>query len=215
MTISVLLADDHDVVREGSQRILEAAGMKVIGHALDVSSAWALYQELKPNVLVMDMSMPGSAGVDGVVHIMQRDPKAKIVIFSIHENPLLVERVLAAGALGYVTKGSELSELITAVKSVYKGQSYVSSDLAQSLIHTRIAGPKNPVSILSEREFNIFCLVAEGLTTSDIAKSLFLAEKTVANYVSQIKQKLEVKNTVEIVHLAIKNQLINLDNAEI
>jgi len=211
VTISVLLADDHDVVREGEQRILEAAGMKVIGHAVDVNSAWELYHSLSPDVLVMDMSMPGSAGVDGVVHIIQRDPNAKIVIFSIHENPLLVERVLAAGALGYVTKGSDLSELVVAVNTVYQGQSYVSSDLAQTLIHTRISGNKDPISILSAREFNVFCLVAEGFNTPDIAKTLFLAEKTVANYVSQIKQKLEITNTVEIVHLAIKNKIIQIE----
>lgn len=209
--IRVLLADDHDVVREGVGRILKMEGMEVVAQAEDALSARKLYREFKPDILVMDMSMPGAAGVDSIAHIMQDDPKVKMVIFSIHENPELVERVLELGAAGYVTKSCPLDELVVAIKSVNKGNVYVSSKLAQSLVYKRMGSKKNILATLSEREFNIFCLVAEGKCVNEIATSLFLAEKTVANYISQIKQKLELKNNVEIVRLAIQNQIIHLD----
>lgn len=209
--VRVLLADDHAVVREGVERILKTEGMDVVGQAADTKSARKLYNKLKPDILVMDMSMPGAAGVDGVAHIMQDDPEAKVVMFSIHENPELVERVLELGASGYVTKSCPLAELVVAIKVIYKGGIYVSSELAQSLVYKRMGNKKNILATLSEREFNIFCLVAEGKCVDEIAASLFLAEKTIANYISQIKQKLELKNNVEIVRLAIQNQIIHLD----
>jgi len=209
--VRILLADDHAVVREGVERILKMEGMVVVGQAVDTRSARKLYNELKPDILVMDMSMPGAAGVDGVAHIMQDDPDAKVIIFSIHENPELVERVLELGASGYVTKSCPLAELVVAIKVIYKGGIYVSSELAQALVYKRMGNKKNILATLSEREFNIFCLVAEGKCVDEIADLLFLAEKTVANYISQIKQKLALKNNVEIVRLAIQNQVIHLD----
>jgi len=209
--VRILLADDHAVVREGVERILKMEGMVVVDQAVDTRSARKLYNELKPDILVMDMSMPGAAGVDGVAHIMQDDPEAKVIIFSIHENPELVERVLELGASGYVTKSCPLAELVVAIKVIYKGGIYVSSELAQALVYKRMGNKKNILATLSEREFNIFCLVAEGKCVDEIADLLFLAEKTVANYISQIKQKLVLKNNVEIVRLAIQNQVIHLD----
>lgn len=215
MEVRVLLADDHDVVREGIRRVLERDDdISVVGEAYDVPSAWKQYSILKPDVLVMDMSMPGSAGVDGISHVLQRDQDAKIVTFTIHENPQLVERVIEAGALGFVSKSCASSELLKAVKLVNKRKPYVSSDIAQTMVFKQKVGKDSGISGLSAREFNIFCLLAEGRNVSEISERLFLAEKTIANYVSQLKNKLEVKNTAEIVHLALQHRLITVDGID-
>mgnify|MGYP000503445909 CR=1 FL=1 len=212
MKIRVLLADDHDVVREGVRRVLEReADIDIVGEAVDVFSAWQLYSEHSPDVLVMDLSMPGSSGVAGLGHILQRDSSAKIVIFTIHENPLLVDRVIAAGALGFVSKSCPSSELVQAVRLAYENKPYVSSDLAQTLIFKQNLDKSGGLPALTEREFNIFCLLVEGKTITEISEQLFLAEKTIANYISLVKQKLGVKNTIEMVHLALQNKLIDID----
>jgi len=211
LTIRVILVDDHAVVLEGIQRLLEVNDISVAGTANNAKLAWEVYQEQKPDLLIMDISMPGTTGVDAVTYIKNRDEDAKIVVFSIHENPQFVERVIAAGALAYVTKGSELHELINAVKAVYNGKSYIASDLIQEMVFSRINLEESLVKQLSHREFDIVCLIAEGNSTSDIAQKMFLAEKTVSNYIGKIKQKLHLKNTTDIVRLAIQYGLVQLD----
>lgn len=209
------MADDHAIVLEGLQHILEANTIEVVGCAIDANSAWSIYKKQKPDVLVTDISMPGTAGIDSVSYIRQHEPNAKIVVFSIHQNIQLVDRILNAGASAYVTKSSQLSELVTAIQAVHTGKSYIATELAQSLIYTRMGHTQNPVSTLSEREFNIFCSVAEGNSIPDIACNMFLAEKTIANYIGQIKQKLELKNSADFVRLAIQNNLIQIDGVTI
>jgi len=211
LAIKVLLADDHAIVREGLERIMKVSGIEVVGHADDVDTTWLAYNEHKPDVLVMDISMPGSTGADGVKFIRKRDPNAKIVIFSIYENVLLVERILDAGAMAYVAKSSALMEIVTAIQMVYKNKTYISLDLAQAMVYSRLEPVQTPLSTLSEREFNIFCLLADGKDISEIATKIFLAEKTVANYIGLIKQKLKLKSTADIVRLAIQNDLIQFD----
>ncbi len=211
MTIRVVLADDHAIVREGLERVLKVNDIEVVGFANDVSSAWKIYSKQKPDVLVMDLSMPGSTGIDGVQFIMKRAPNAKIVIFSIHENIQLVERVLQAGASAYVAKSNNLTDITTAIKMAVKNKSYISSALAQTMVYSRLESEKNPISVLSEREFTIFCLMANGKSNLEIATEVFLAEKTVANYIAQIKQKLKLKNTADLVRLAIQNNLVQID----
>jgi len=208
--LKILLADDHAAIREGVEAVLTVEGMSVIGMAKDAKMARALYKKLSPDILIMDMSMPGAAGTDSIPHILQDNENAKIIIFSIHDNLELVSRALEVGASGYVTKSCSLSELINAIKEVAKGGIYVSSCLAQKLVYKNIRGKQSSISSLSEREFNIFCLVAEGKSSHEISELLFLAEKTIANYISQIKQKLELKSTVELVHMAIQHKLIKV-----
>ncbi len=211
MTIRVVLADDHAIVREGLERVLKVNDIEVVGFASDVSSAWKIYSKQKPDVLVLDLSMPGSTGIDGVQFILKRAPNAKIVIFSIHENIQLVERVLKAGASAYVAKSNNLTDIVTAIKRAAKNKSYISSALAQTMVYSRLESEKNPISVLSEREFTIFCLMANGKSNLEISTEVFLAEKTVANYIAQIKQKLKLKNTADLVRLAIQNNLVQID----
>ncbi len=215
MLIRVLLADDHAIVREGLERILKANNIEVVGQADNVSSAWATYNELKPDVLVMDILMPGSTGIDGVRFIRKRAPDAKIVIFSIHENTQLIERILSAGAYAYVAKSSDLMDIVKAIEMANKRKAYISSELAQSMVYSRLESTENVLSTLSEREFHIFCLVAEGNSIPEIAGKIFLAEKTVANYLGLIKQKLKLKNLADIVRLAIQNNLIQIDGVTV
>jgi len=212
LAIRVLLADDHAVVREGLERILKANNIQVVGHANNVDSAWLVYNEQKTDVLVMDISMPGSTGVDGVKYIMQRAPNAKIVIFSIHETIQLVERILAAGAMAYVAKSSDLLEIVIAINSVHSNKTYISTELAQSMVYSRLDSTQNLISTLSEREFNIFCLIADGDSIPEIAAKIFLAEKTVANYIGMIKQKLKIRSSADIVRLAVKNNIIQINS---
>jgi len=215
VAIRVLLADDHAIVREGLERILKASDIDVVGQADDVNSAWTVYKKLKPDVLVMDISMPGSTGIDGVKYIRARDPDVKIVIFSIHENTQLIERILDAGAYAYVAKSSDLMDIVKAINMAYQKKSYISSELAQSMVYSRLESTENVLSVLSEREFHIFCLVADGKSISEVAAKIFLAEKTVANYLGLIKQKLKLKNSADIVRLAIQHNLIQIDGVTV
>lgn len=207
----VMLADDHAVVRNGLKRLLEHSGnFEVVAEVSTAEEAWREYANHRPDVLVMDLSMPGCGGMEGLHHIVSREPQARVLIFTIHENALLAERALQAGALGYASKSSPPEVLVEAVASVGNGKRYLSPDVAQSLALKSLEQDSNPMSELSPREFEIFRMVAEGKTVGQISESLFLAEKTISNYISKIKQKLNVATTAELVHLALKYQVISV-----
>lgn len=207
----VILADDHAVVRNGLKRLLEQSGnFEVVADVATAEDAWREYALQRPDVLVMDLSMPGCGGMEGLHHIMSREPQAQILICTIHENPLLAERALQAGALGYASKISSPEVLVEAVTSVGKGRRYLSPDVAQALALRSLNQDSNPMSELSPREFEIFRMTSEGKTVGHISENLFLAEKTVSNYISKIKQKLNVATTAELVHLAIRYQVISI-----
>jgi DNA-binding NarL/FixJ family response regulator len=156
----------------------------------------------------MDLTLPGIGGLEAIRRIRLRDERAKILVFSVHEDTVFVEHALAAGASGYLTKRSAPDALVSAVKRIAAGGRYIDSQIAERLAFQRARGRDSPFTALSTREFEIFCLLAEGRNTSDIADRLSLSYKTVANYTTQLKGKLGVDTLAELTRLAIRHGII-------
>lgn len=208
-TIRVILVDDHNVVRSGLRRLLELGGdIKVVAEGSSGEQACQIYGDFETDVLVMDLSMPGIGGLEALRRILLLAPKAKIVIFTMHENATFATQALSAGARGYVAKSSLADDLLLAVREVAAGKTYISPHIAQKVVLQSMSGEQDPINQLSAREFEVFRLLAEGVGIDDIAKNLNISQKTAANYQTIIKQKLGISNAVELVRLAIRHGLI-------
>jgi DNA-binding NarL/FixJ family response regulator len=207
--VRVLLVDDHAVVRVGYRLLLQRAPeIEIVAEADTGELACQRFAELSPDVVVMDLSLPGIGGLEATRRITARDPAAKVLIFSMHEDTLFVEHALAAGARGYLTKSSAPNALVEAVKNVASGRMHLDPAMAERLALEKVRGGDTPLSQLSRREFEIFCLIAEGLSSAEIAKRLSLSYKTVANYTTQLKAKLAVTTTAELTRLAIRHGIV-------
>ncbi len=208
--IRVLLVDDHAVVRAGYRALLEdAPSVRIVAEAASGEAACQAFSQYRPDVTVMDISLPGMSGLEATRRIVHRDPDAWVLIFSMHEDTVFVERALRSGARGYITKSSAPETLVTAVSKIAGGGIYLDPQLAQHLAFRKACGQDEPWSDLSTREFEIFYLLAQGLTVACIAERLSLSAKTVANYGTQIKAKLNVAGTGELVRLAIRHGLLS------
>jgi two-component system invasion response regulator UvrY len=207
--VRVLLVDDHAVVRAGYRMLLQnAPEIEVVAEADSGELGCRLFAELAPDVVIMDLTLPGIGGLEAIRRIVQREPRAKVLVFSMHEDTLFVEQALAAGARGYVTKSSAPHVLVAAVKQIAAGGQPLASYIAERLKFARVRGNDSPLKNLSTREFEIFCLLAEGLSSAEIAKRLSLSHKTVANYGTQLKSKLGVGTVAELARLAIRHGVI-------
>ena len=208
--IRVLLADDHAVVRAGYRVLLQnTTDIEVVAEADSGERACRAFADLQPDVVVMDLSMPGIGGLQAMRRMVARDPNARILVFSMHEDTVFVEQALQAGAQGYITKSSAPEILVEAIRELASGKSHIDTEIVQRLAFQKARGKDSPFSNLSTREFEIFCLLAEGLNTSEIAKRLSLSYKTIANYSTQIKSKLHVSTVAELARLAIRHNIIN------
>jgi two-component system invasion response regulator UvrY len=208
--IRVMLTDDHAVVRSGIARLLERSGdITIVGEAESGEQGYQIYSELKPDVMVMDMSMPGIGGLEALRRIITRHPKAKVVMFSMHENVAFAVQAMTAGAVGYVAKSGEAQELVTAVRQVMSGKSYLNSEMANKIALQNMGTGDNPMLRLTAREFEVFRFLAEGHLVDDIAKMLTIGQKTVANYQTSLKQKLGLQSSVDLVRLALKHEIIS------
>ena len=207
--IRILLVDDHAVVRAGYRLLLtNAKDMEIIGEAETGEEAYRAYNEQNPDVVVMDLSLPGMGGLEAIRRIVARDAKAMILVFSMHDDTVFVDQALNAGAKGYVTKNSAPEVFQEAIREIISGKTYLDSELAQNLAFQKTRGKDSPLMGLSTREFEIFCLLAEGHNTSEIAKRLSLSYKTVANYSTQIKNKLKVNTVAELARIAIRHNIV-------
>lgn len=207
--IRVLLVDDHAVVRAGYKMLLQnSEEIEIIAEAETGEKACKAYVDFNPDLVVMDLSLPGMGGLEAIRRITARDGNARILVFSMHENTVFVDQALNAGARGYITKNSAPDVLIKAIKDIASGKVYIDADIAQHLAFQKARGKNTPFSDLSTREFEIFCFLAEGLNTSQIAKRLSLSYKTVANYTTQIKNKMNVNTIAELTRMAISNDII-------
>ncbi|MGB1800942.1 MAG: response regulator [Gammaproteobacteria bacterium] len=207
--IKVMLVDDHAVVRAGYQMLLKnSSDLEVIAEAGSGEEAYRLHSTHHPDVIVMDLSLPGISGLETIKRINARDSKTKILVFSMHEETIFVEQALQAGASGYITKSSDPQLLVEAIKKLANGEKYIDPELAQQLAIEKSRGQDSPLSDFSAREFEIFCMLAEGLNTSEVAKKLSLSYKTVANYSTQIKTKLDVATVADIARIAIRYNII-------
>ncbi len=206
--LRVLLVDDHAIVRTGFRMLLQGAGLEVAGEAGDGEQACSAYAKLKPDVVVMDLSMPGMGGLEAVRRIVAQDPKARVLALSAHEDTAHPSRVLKAGALGYLAKRGAPDELIAAVRAVARGERYVDAQTAQALALARIGGEASPVELLSEREFAVFLQLARGASVARIAEHLKLSPSTVGTHLYHVKQKLGAANQSEITLVALRWGLI-------
>ncbi|HWU82123.1 MAG TPA: response regulator transcription factor [Methylophilaceae bacterium] len=209
-TINVLLVDDHAVVRMGFKMLLESASdIKVIAEAENGEQAVKLYMEHKPDVVVMDITMPGIGGLEAIERIMAKDNTARVLVLSAHEDSVHPKRVLNAGAMGYLTKRSAAEELIKAIRTVAGRKMYLEASIAQQMAIQQLSGEQNPVDVLSDREFEVFMALAKGKTTNDIAETLCLSPRTVGTHLYNIKQKLNASNSAEIALIAMRSGLID------
>jgi DNA-binding NarL/FixJ family response regulator len=209
--IKVILVDDHAVVRAGFRMLLSTEdSIEVVAEAERGETACRLYLEKQPDVMVLDLSMPGIGGLESIRRIRNRDSHAKILVFSVHNERVYVDRALDAGAKGYITKHAHPDILIAAIQKIAEGGVYIEHGLIRpedthSHDNTDAAETdyKSIVESLSAREFDIFLLLAKGLTAHKIADELCLGYKTVANYGTQIRGKLKVSSVAELAHIAI------------
>jgi len=203
--VTVLLVDDHAVVREGYRRLLErSSSIRVIGEAADAQSAYVSFTELRPQVTVMDIALPGASGIEALRRIRARDAAAQVLMFSMYDDPIFALRALQAGARGYVTKASAPDVLVEAVLTVARGRSYISAAIAQELA-LRSATPEEDASRqLSPREFEVLRLLVTGMPLRDIANQLGLTTKTVANHQSILRQKLGAETALQLLQAAAR-----------
>jgi two-component system invasion response regulator UvrY len=207
--ITVLLVDDHAVVREGYRRLLEESGrISVIGEAASATDAFQQFCILAPNVVVMDIGLPGVSGIEGMRRILAREPEARVLMFSMYEDAIFVRRSLDAGAAGYLTKASAPRVLVEAVDAVAAGKRFLSQDVATMLALLRSNVESTACDALSVREFEVLKLLVEGSTIVEIAEQLGLNQKTIANLQSSIKEKLGAVNSAQLIRAAMRLGLV-------
>ena len=208
--IKVILVDDHAVVRAGFRMLLATdAGIEVVGEAEKGEAACQLYLETQADLMVLDLSMPGIGGLETIRRICNRDSQAKILVFSVHDERVYVDRAMGAGAKGYITKHAHPVILIDAIKKIFAGEVYIqqgligNTGLVSDKFETTEADYKLVIESFSAREFDVFLLLARGLTAHKIADELCLGYKTIANYGTQIRSKLKVSSVAELAHIAL------------
>jgi two-component system, NarL family, invasion response regulator UvrY len=206
--ISILLVDDHPIVRQGYRRVLETQrDFQVVAEADDAASAYGAFKAHTPDIVVMDISMPGASGLEAIRNICARNGRAHILVFSMHSEASLVKAAFNAGAGGYVTKSSEPAVLIRAIRSVARGERAMSDDVAQVLALESLAPSASALDQLAEREIEILRQIASGATKEEVAQNLNLSLKTVQNYHYMIKVKTGLKTDAQLVRLAAESGL--------
>jgi two-component system invasion response regulator UvrY len=207
--IKVMLVDDHAVVRMGFRLLLQnTSDIEVIAEAESGEEACKLYAEKHPDVVVLDLSMPGIGGMEALNRIRARNPEARILVLSAHDDTLHPKRALEAGAAGYLSKRSAPEALIEALRQIMQGKIFLEAEIAQQLAVNQLTGQQNPVEVLSPREFEVFKLLAQGKSVAEIAELLFLSPRTVGTHLYNIKQKLNASNSAEIALIAMRAGVI-------
>lgn len=208
-TISVLIVDDHEVVRSGYRRLLESEdNIQVCAEASDGEEAYIKYIDGRPDVVVMDLTMEGMSGLEASRKIIARDPAAKILIFSVHENELYLNKTLDAGVKGYISKRSAASVMIEAVKHIARGELYIGQEMMPYLVARKSSRGSANVGDLTTRQFEIFRMLAEGKSVNEISEILSLSPKTVGHHYTQIKTKLNAENMADLARIAVRLELI-------
>lgn len=209
--LNIMLVDDHAIVREGYRSLLQKQPhFEVICEACDGNEAYSLYKQYQPDVVVMDISMPGQSGLKAIERIRQFDASARILVFSMHENPSFALQATRAGALGYITKSSDPEALIRAIGQVAENKHTLSADIAQALAMEKLGQEQSALDQLTVREFEILRLLVDAKSNQDIGDLLNISPKTVSNSHYIIKKKLGVSSDIELTRLAIKMNLVNL-----
>jgi len=208
-TTKVMLVDDHAVVRMGFRLLLDGSpDIQVVAEAESGEDAVRRYAEVKPDVVVLDLSMPGIGGLEALSRILAREPGARVLVLTAHEDVMHAKRVLKAGALGYLSKRSAAEELIRAIRQVHAGRTYLEPAIAQQLAMEQLTGTRSPVDMLSEKEFKVFLALARGQSVTEIADVLSLSPRTIGTHLYNIKQKLGASNSAELAIVAMRHGLL-------
>lgn len=214
-TVRILVADDHGVVRKGLRLILERHdGLEVIGEAADGREAVRLAEQLRPDIVIMDVGMPQLNGIDATAQILHRDPRAGIIVLSMHSDEGYIVRALSAGAKGYLLKDSAEEDLVQAVRIVAQGRPFFSPRITQTLLddyvrQLRQKGLQDSYDLLTDREKEVLQLIAEGKSNKEVATILDLSVYTVETHRTNLMQKLNLHNTAEIVLYAVRKKIIS------
>jgi DNA-binding NarL/FixJ family response regulator len=207
--LKIMLVDDHAIVREGYRSVLQKQpGLRVVAEAGDGAEAYRLFKETAPDLVIMDLTMPGVGGIEGIRRIRQWDPAARILVFTMHQNAAFAVHAIRAGARGYVTKTSAPETLLRAVSEVLDGRIALSPDIDHELALSRLSDEPSAADVLTAREFEVLGMLLDERTTDAIAGALHISPKTVANLHSLIKAKLGVGSDIELVRLAVRQGLL-------
>ena len=199
----VLLVDDHAIVREGYRRLLEdEANISVVGEASNAAQAYEQARSLAPDVVVMDIALPGVSGIEATRRMLRDQPQLRILMFSMYDDAIYARRALEAGALGYLSKATAPEVLVRAIHAVSRGERYVSPDVATNIAGAAAQPGKSELETLTPREFEVLRLLVQGETVRSISEKLALSEKTVANHQSAIRDKLGARNSAQLARLA-------------
>lgn len=212
-TINVLVVDDHSLMRLGIKRLLaNVSDIKVIGEASSGEAALRLTRELKPDVVLMDLKMPGIGGLEATHKLLRINPNIRVIAVTACDEEPFPYRLVRAGAAGYLTKTADLDELVLAIRKVHAGQAYITPEIAQQMALRQVSdAAKSPFAELSERELQVMWMITRGHKVQDIADKLCLSSKTVNTYRYRLFEKLQVKNDVELTHLALRYGMLDGD----
>jgi two-component system, NarL family, invasion response regulator UvrY len=201
--MKVLLVDDHPIVRAGLRRLLGAEPQLEIAEAATGQEAIALFRELRPDLVILDLNLPGISGLEVLGRLRTENAKGRVLVISMYDNPLYVARVLEAGAQGYVSKNAPPEQIIEAVRRVAAGRAYLEHEMAQELALGNIRPSSHPLSQLSPRDVEILRLLADGSSLTEIAEAIGVSYKTVANHCSQLKAKLGAPRMADLIRVAL------------
>lgn len=212
--INVLLVDDHELVRTGIRMILDdIRGFKVVGEAKNGEEAVKFCRQHSPNIVLMDMNMPGIGGLEATKKICRYCPDVKIIVLTVNCEDPFPSTVMQIGAHGFLTKGAGSDEMVRAIRCVHSGQRYIAPEIAQQIALAQVSGKRDesPFHSLSERELQIMLMITKGEKVQSIAERLNLSSKTVNSYRYRMFEKLNVSGDVELTHLAIRYKMIDID----
>jgi len=208
--IRIVIADDHEIVRAGLKQIIsDDEDMEVLGESNTGENLIELVKKNVYDVVLLDLKMSGISGIDVIKHLRVIKPDLPIIVLSMHAEDQYAVRTIKAGASGYLTKETAAENLIIAIRKVVAGGKYISPTLAETLADSIAGGSELPHEKLTDREFQVTCMIASGKTVSEIASELFLSVKTISTYRQRILEKMNMKNNSELTHYAIKNNLLD------
>ncbi len=214
--INVLIVDDHDIVCAGVGRLLsDVKGINVIGEARSGEEAVRVAKEKRPHVVLMDVKMPGIGGLEATRKMLRNNPETKVIALTVYGEEPFPSKFLQAGAVGYLTKGSSIDEMVIAIRSVFAGKRYIGPDIAQQLALRKVTDSEgSPLDLLSERELQVMMMITAGQSVQDISIKLCLSPKTVNSYRYRLFDKLDVSSDVELTHLAIRHGILDTERLE-
>ena len=209
--MKILIVDDHPIVRAGLRRLLAARPEAEVWEAASGKEALSIFRSQRPDLVILDLNLPDIGGLEIIARLKIADPEARIMVLSMHDDPIHVTRALQAGAVGYVSKNIPPDELLEAIERVAGGRTYIEREIAEELVFSSIRSLPHPLDDLSSRDLEILRLLAQGRSLAQIADALGIGYKTAANNCSQIKSKLRAATTADLIRLAIQHGLTDFD----